>query len=502
MKRILILFLFFHSISPERLKSQTLYHEQFRPQIHFSPKGNWMNDPNGLVYYKGIYHMFFQYYPDSTVWGPNYWGHATSKDLMHWTERPTALAPDSLGLIASGSAVVDYRNSSGFGKKGSIPLVAIYAQINQKLEKQHQFGQYQSIAYSTDEGSKWEKYSANPVIKNPGVRDFRDPKVIWYAAQTKWVMTVATHDHVTYYSSANLKAWKKESEFGQTAGAHTGVWECPDLVPFKVDGREVWVQIVSINPGGPNGGSATQYFVGDFDGHAFKPFNSKIKWLDYGTDNYAGVTWSNTGERKIFLGWMSNWQYATVVPTLAWRSAMTVPRELFLSSSHSDYLLRSMPVKELESIKLNPVSWKEVNVKAPFSISSTVKTHSDSYELDLSSRQIKDFAITMSNKLGEEIQVGFESKKNSFFIDRSKSGKTDFKKDFAKRFLGPRLSANTSLKLKLIVDAASLELFADEGTTVMTGIFFPNQPFNQISIQAPESFLIDKLSYCELKSIW
>lgn len=482
--------------------AQEQYHEMYRPQIHFSPKANWMNDPNGLVYYNGIYHMFFQYYPDSTVWGPNFWGHATSKDLIHWTEGPTALAPDSLGLIASGSAVVDFKNTSGFAEAGKTPLVAIYAYINQALEKQGENAQYQAIAYSLDKGNTWTKYAHNPVIKNPGIRDFRDPKVVWYAPQNKWVMTVATHDHVTYYSSKNLKDWKKESEFGKDAGAHGGVWECPDLIYFNVNGKKVWVQLVSINPGGPNGGSATQYFVGNFDGTTFTPFSNSTKWIDYGTDNYAGVTWANTGDRKIFLGWMSNWQYATVVPTDRWRSAMTIPRELKLLKMGNSYYLASEPVKELNVIENKVISFKNINVKDSFNLSKKVKNLPGQYKISFTSDQIKSFSIELSNNLGEQVLIGYNKENNTYYIDRTKSGKIDFEKNFSKRFAAPRLSANKKINLTLIIDAASVELFADNGLSVMTAIFFPNKPFNKTVIKSNDAFSINELDYTELKSIW
>lgn len=228
------------------------YSEQYRAQIHFSPKQHWTNDPNGMVYFNHTYHLFFQYYPKGSTWGPMHWGHATSPDLIHWKERPIALYPDSLGYIFSGSAVVDSNNTSGFGKKGKIPLVAIFTHHDPKGEKEgtDKF-QNQSLAYSLDNGNTWTKYKGNPVLRNPGIKDFRDPKVMWYAKEKKWLMTLATKDHITFYSAPDLKNWKKESEFGLEIGAHGGVWECPDLFPLKVDGKTHWVLIVNINPGGP-----------------------------------------------------------------------------------------------------------------------------------------------------------------------------------------------------------------------------------------------------------
>eukprot|EP01037_Dinobryon_pediforme_P007080 gene7080-7144_t len=339
-----------------------------------------------------------------------HWGHAISKDLVHWKELPIALYPDSLGYIFSGSAVVDSNNTSGFGEKAG----------------RNDF-QNESIAYSLDEGNTWTKYNGNPVLKNPGIRDFRDPKVMWYSKEKKWVMTLATLDHITFYSSPNLKEWKKESEFGKEIGAHGGVWECPDLFPLKLDGQTYWVLIANINPGGPNGGSATQYFVGEFDGNKFIAADQKTRWLDYGPDEYAGITWSNTGSRKIFLGWMSNWQYANQVPTQKWRNAMTIPRELALKQVKREILIAAKPV--------------------------------------------------------DELIVGYDNATKRYYADRSQSGKTDFNQVFAGRSFAPRLTEKESSNLELVVDASSFELFADNGLSVMTGVFFPGKSFDHLQIK-------------------
>jgi fructan beta-fructosidase len=350
-----------HTVKKENTTSKT-YNEPYRLQLHFSPPAHWMNDPNGMVYYKGVYHLFYQYYPDSTVWGPMHWGHATSTDLIHWQHQPIALYPDSSGYIFSGSAVVDSSNTSGFGKKGIVPLVAIFTHHDPKGEKAGTSTyQNQSLAYSLDEGKTWTKYAGNPVLKNPGIKDFRDPKVSWYEAGKKWIMTLATLDRITFYSSPNLKDWTKEREYGKDIGAHGGVWECPDLFPLQYNGETIWVLIININPGGPNGGSATQYFTGQFDGHTFTPTATDTRWLDYGPDEYAGVTWANFGNRKVFLGWMSNWQYADKVPTEKWRSAMTVPRDLSLDKVGDKYLLRSMPVPELNGVSLQPKAYENIS---------------------------------------------------------------------------------------------------------------------------------------------
>lgn len=476
--------------------------EAHRPQFHFSPKAHWMNDPNGMVYDKGTYHLFFQYYPDATVWGPMHWGHATSTDMVHWQEQPIALYPDSLGYIFSGSAVVDVNNTSGFGKNGKVPLVAIFTHHNMKMEKQKSDKfQYQSLAYSLDDGKTWTKYAGNPVLPNPGIIDFRDPKVRWYEPQKKWIMTLATKDRVTFYSSTNLKNWSKESDFGHDQGAHGGVWECPDLFPLTHNGKTVWVLLVSINPGGPNGGSATQYFVGDFDGKRFSPYSNKLKWMDYGTDNYAGVTFSNIANRTILMGWMSNWQYATVVPTDPWRSANTVPRDLGLTEVNKELYLTATPVKELDGLNRQTVSLKNLAVTGQYDLTPKTKNDAGLFTLKLTTQNVTDFSLVLANDQGNEVVIGFDKAANAYYIDRTKSGKTDFEKGFAKRHMAPRLSTESKISLTLLVDVASVELFADNGLSVMTDIFFPDKPMNKLFIKSATGISMSSLTYNKLAAV-
>ncbi|HTI58325.1 glycoside hydrolase family 32 protein [Mucilaginibacter sp.] len=498
------IFFFTVLITTSSAFGQKTYHEQYRPQIHFSPAAHWMNDPNGLVYYKGVYHLFYQYYPKATVWGPMHWGHATSTDLVHWNNKPIALYPDSLGLIFSGSAVVDINNTSGLGKNGRPPLIAIFTHHDQAKEKDGKNDtENESMAYSNDGGNTWQKYAHNPVLKNPGISDFRDPKVSWYAPGKKWIMTLATKDRITFYSSPNLKDWTKESEFGETLGAHGGVWECPDLFPMTAaDGKKMWVLIVNINPGGPQGGSATQYFTGDFDGKTFKPNNTDTRWADQGTDEYAGVTWSNTGNRRIFLGWMSNWNYATTVPTKAWRSAMTIPRDLKLVKVDTAYYLASQPVKELGGLKDETKSLPAMAVKGEVNLTKILNRSDNQFQLSLSAKQLKGFSITLSNGAGDKLLIGFDEKENSWFIDRTHAGESGFNNDFAKRFAVKRIGSAAGTDMTLVVDAASVELFADKGLTVMTSIFFPKKPLNNISVSSADGFSASSISYAQLKSIW
>jgi fructan beta-fructosidase len=314
-------------------------------------------------------------------------------------------------------------------------------------------------------------------------------------------MTLATLDRISFYSSPDLKQWSKESELGKDFGAHGGVWECPDLFSLDYNGEKIWVLLVSINPGGPNGGSATQYFTGQFDGSKFTPYQTDTRWIDYGPDDYAGVTWSNTGNRKIFLGWMSNWQYANIVPTEKWRSAMTVPRDLDIQKLGDKYFLTSKPVPEL-----NTLSGKSIvleNLESPnYDLTAKTGKLTGPARLDMISDKLENFYITLSNNLGENVIVGYDKTSNNFFIDRSKSGNIDFEKGFGTRHVAPRLSSKENTDLTLILDHASVELFADNGLTVMTEIFFPNALLSDITIKSADGFKIKSLTYNKMKSIF
>ena len=502
LQRTIIFIISFLFVEYSFAQQDNSYNEPYRPQIHFSPPAHWMNDPNGLVYYQNQYHLFYQYYPDSTVWGPMHWGHAISADLIQWKNLPIALYPDRLGYIFSGSAVVDSFNTSGFGKNKNIPLIAIYTTHDPKGEKASRSNyQNQSLAYSLDGGITWKKYEHNPVLKNPGIKDFRDPKISWYAPEKKWIMTLATHDRITFYSSKNLIRWTKESEFGKELGAHGGVWECPDLFPLMDHDKKVWVLLVSINPGGPNGGSATQYFIGEFDGHVFKTSQTDTRWIDYGPDDYAGVTWSNTGNRKIFLGWMSNWLYGTTVPTSKWRSAMTVPRQLSLLNQNGDYYLCSVPVKELNSIGAKGMKFNDL-ITNDFDITQRTGSLDGPVLIRLTMDQIKDFSFVLSNKSNEKVIIGYEKSNNRFFIDRTESGNVNFNKTFPGRFYAPRISEKKSTYAEIIIDKASIEFFADDGASVMTAIFFPTIPFSNIEFKSPGKVEIKTLQCNKMKSIW
>ena len=476
-----------------QLALDTLSGEQHRPVYHFTPPQQWMNDPNGMVYYDDEYHLFYQHYPDSNVWGPMHWGHAVSEDLVHWEHLPIALYPDSLGMIFSGSAVADLENTSGLGTTDSPPLVAIFTYHNaEAAEAGANNYQTQGIAFSTDRGRSWEKYEGNPVVENPGIKDFRDPKVFWYEPEQKWVMIFAAADRVRIYDSPDLISWEFESEFGESSGSHGGVWECPDLFPLMVNGEEKWVMLLSINPGGVQGGSATQYFIGEFDGEKFVNDNPEetTLWLDYGKDNYAGVSWSNVPKndgRRIFIGWMSNWQYANVVPTYSWRSAMTIARKLELAETAEGIRLISLPVDELRNLRAEPYQLEPKRLSENLSLTEITGFESSAKEVLLEfsipeGTEAADFGVFISNSLGEEVRIGYNQVQQEYYFDRSNAGKSGFSEDFAGIFHAPRIATSNTIKMHLYIDVASVEVFADEGKTVMTNIFFPNENFQNIGL--------------------
>jgi len=496
------------------MSKEKYYQEKHRPQFHFSPEANWMNDPNGMVYLDGEYHLFYQYYPDSTIWGPMHWGHAVSKDLVIWEHLPIALYPDDLGHIFSGSAVIDKENSAGFGKNA---MIAIYTYHNMEEEKSGKSIRYQSqaIAYSTDKGRTFTKYEGNPVIPNPGIKDFRDPKVRWDDRTSQWIMVLATYYNSIFYSSHDLKSWTHLSDWGKEYGEHGGVWECPDIFPMVVQetGEEKWVLLQSLNPGGPVGGSGTQYFVGSFDGKNFTldpEFAKDVRegeavWLDHGADNYAGVTWSNTPNvdgRKFFIAWMSNWQYAQVVPTEKWRSAMTLPRTLELHKVGQDYRLRSMPVEELSKIEGTKTVIRTGTYNSGASLLSAgidkLKIH-----VEISSILAKDIQFKFSNSMEECLLVGYNVLKKLYYIDRTKAGINDFEDQFSAVHTLSKLDTEASSELLIYLDHSSVELFVDKGSGCMTDIFFPSEPFSKLELIIQEGTIeIIQGSVTELGSIW
>lgn len=486
----------------DTIEKDGYYSEKYRPQFHFSPEEKWMNDPNGMVYFDGEYHLFYQYYPDSTVWGPMHWGHAVSTDLVHWEHLPIALYPDSLGYIFSGSAVYDSLNTSGLGTKENPPLVAIFSYHDPVLEKQgSDVYQTQGIAYSTDRGRTWSKYDGNPVLKNPGIRDFRDPKVRWHEPSGKWIMALAVKDHISFYSSPNLIDWIKESDFGYDLGAHSGVWECPDLFPLDFNGSEKWVLLVSINPGGPYGGSATQYFVGDFDGKTFTTDQKTTLWLDHGADNYAGVTWSNVPNGEtLFLGWMSNWAYGMVVPTEKWRSAMTIPRKLSLYEQETHYRVKSEPIEALNSLRGEEIHIPDIK------LANNKYTFEKAVDLTEINMDVESSADTLDfifeNEAGESIKLSIVPASNKVVFDRSKAGNTSFSEDFNRLHHAPLIFDPATFNIRFYKDESSLEIFINDGEQVITELFFSKEPLNKLSVQASGEAQLKNIKTYPIRPIW
>ena len=472
--------------------------EAHRPLYHHTPAYGWMNDPNGMFYKDGVYHLYFQHNPYGSTWGNMHWGHSTSTDLVHWQYEGDALLPDAWGTVFSGSAVVDKDNTAGFGRDA---IVAFYTSA-----KPTPWGdaQMQSIAYSTDGGKTFTKYAGNPVLTSTE-RDFRDPKVFWYAPGKHWVMMLAVGQQMQIFTSDNLKEWKHESDFGLKHGAHGGVWECPDLVELPVEGtnEKRWVLICNINPGGPFGGSATQYFVGTFDGKKFtNEFPTKTKWMDYGKDHYATVTFSNAPDgRCIALGWMSNWQYAAQVPTKQYRSANTIARDLSLFRKDGDLLLKSAPSKEIEAAREEKKSVPQFRVGDAYSIDNLLDGNDGAYEIELEIRNngAEKLAFTLQNGKGESVVMYYDAATRQFVMDRSNSGETSFSRDFPAMTVSPATGGD-DFRLRLFVDRSSIEAFVDGGKYVMTNIVFPSEPYNSMKFESVRgSFTVKKMEIYKLK---
>ena len=430
--------------------------EQYRPVYHHTPAYGWMNDPNGMFYKDGVWNLYFQHNPYGSQWENMTWGHSTSTDLVHWKFQGDPVQPDALGTVFSGSAVVDKENTSGFGKGA---VIALYTSAGES--------QTQSLVYSTDNGKTFTKYEGNPVITS-NVPDFRDPHMFWNEDIKKWNMILAAGQHMEIYTSDNLKDWKLESSFGETYGNHGGVWECPDLMKMKVRGtdKEKWMLICNINPGGPFGGSATQYFIGDFDGHKFtcesKP--EVTKWMDYGKDHYATVTFDNAPEgRRVAIAWMSNWQYANQVPTLQYRSGNSIPRDLGLFEYKGETYCSVVPSPEMTAARSKKAT----------------KSLSESCEMVVNLKG--NATITLSNDKGEKVVMRYDAKAETFSMDRTKSGKMDFSNDFAATTKAPTYGKIS--QLRIFIDKSSIEVFDAEGKMAMTNLVFPTKPYNKVTVK-------------------
>ena len=435
----------------------TTNREKFRPSYHHTPLYGWMNDPNGMFYKDGEWHLYYQYNPYGSLWENMTWGHSVSKDLIHWEALPLAIEADAIGTIFSGSCVVDKNNTAGFGKDA---IIAFYTSAAES--------QTQSMAYSTDGGRTFTKYDKNPVVTF-NAPDFRDPKVFWYEGTNRWIMMLAVGQEMQIWSSANLKDWNKESSFGSEYGCHGGVWECPDMLKIG----DKWVLICNINPGGPFGGSATQYFVGDFDGKKFtcESMPKVTKWLDYGKDHYATVSFSNAPDGRItVLAWMSNWQYANQVPTKQFRSANSIARDLGLFKDGEETYVSVTPSKEMLAVR-------GAKIKKPSATCEIIVDVKGTMEL------------TLSNAKGEQVVMNYDAQKQTFAMDRTKSGDSSFSEAFDATTVAP--THGNMKQLRIFIDNCSIEAFASDGKMAMTNLVFPNEPYNNIKVKGGKATIYE-----------
>ena len=462
----------------------TANREKYRPAYHHTPLYGWMNDPNGMVYKDGVWHLCYQWNPFGSKWQNMTWGHSSSRDLIHWEHHEPTLLPDGLGTIFSGSSAVDVANSAGFGKDAVVTLYTSAAT-----------SQIQSLAYSTDGGYKFSTYEGNPVL--PFESEARDPNMWWNNETKQWTLVLAhaLEHEMLIFTSPDLKQWTLQSAFGKGLGAQDGVWECPDLFELPVANTNVkkWVLVCNINPGGPFGGSATQYFVGDFDGKTFKvdvdaAGNVPTKWMDFGKDHYATVSWSDAPDgRRTVIGWMSNWQYATEVPTLQYRSANTLPREMGLFEEKGQYYVSSTPSPELTALrgdlthqaKRVSVSNKPHNITLPRANDGICEIL-----MEVDARGADSLVMTFSNKAKEEVKLIYHVYKSELSFDRTRSGLVDFSQDFPAVTVAPTFSSKGKVKLRLFIDRSSMELFEQDGRFAMTNLVFPTSPYTTLSLES------------------
>ena len=432
----------------------TANRERFRPAYHHSPRYGWMNDPNGMFYKDGVYHLYYQWNPYGSQWENMTWGHSTSRDLIHWEAQPTAIEADALGSIFSGSCVVDKKNDR---------VVAFYTSAGKS--------QVQSMAVSTDGGMTFEKYAGNPVLVSKE-EDFRDPKAFWNSEIQKWNMVLAVGQEMHIYSSSNLQDWTYESSFGKELGCHDGVWECPDLIKLQVRGtdKQKWMLICNINPGGPFGGSATQYFIGDFDGHKFTCEHTDTRWMDYGKDHYATVTFDNAPDgRHIALAWMSNWQYANQVPTKQFRSANSLPRDLGLFEYKGQTYCSVTPSKEVDALRGKAVK------KLPGACELVVDLQGTA-------------EIVLSNSIGEQLVMTYDAAAHTFSTDRTRTY-ASFSEAFPCKTTAP-VYGNIR-QLRIFIDKSSIEAFDADGKMAMTNLVFPSEPYNTLKVKGGKATIYE-----------
>lgn len=443
-----------------------------RPAYHFAPQRNWMNDPNGLVYYDGEYHLFFQYNPHGDRWGHMSWGHAVSRDLVHWQELPVAIPERGDVMAFSGSAVVDWHNSSGFGRGGRPPMIAIYTGHNPRAKLQSQY-----LAYSNDRGRTWTVHGE---VLSVGSPEFRDPKVFWHAPTRRWVMVavMALENRAVIFTSPDLRQWTFASSFGP-AGARGKNWECPDLFELPVEGgasgERRWVLGVNLGDNGVAGGSGGQYFVGDFDGRRFTPvpgWPDEAQWMDYGADFYAAVSWNDLPPRdgrRIWIGWASDWRYAEAIPTWPSRGLMTAPREVTLKQTPAGYRLAQAPVRELAGLRGERRTFSATLGEVPTPL--PIDTGSADLILDLDTGDADQVTIALTDEQGYQTLVGVNPAVDEVFVDRTRAG-PHFHDAFAARHIAPTDLRTRRVRLRILADQSILEVYVGDGTRTITDRFF------------------------------
>lgn len=459
--------------------------EKYRPAFHHTPLYGWMNDPNGMVCKDGVWHLYYQWNPYGSKWQNLSWGHSSSRNLVEWEHHPVAIEPNGLGMVFSGSCALDTANTSGFGKNS---IIALYTSADAS--------QVQSLAHSTDNGETFEIFPGNPVITLES--EARDPNMFWNEETREWNLLLAhALDHeMLVFTSPDMKEWTLQSSFGKGLGAQDGVWECPDLFRLPVEGgdKEKWMLICNINPGGPFGGSATQYFIGDFDGKRFTPDtdaqgNVPTKWMDFGKDHYATVSWSDAPDgRRTAIGWMSNWQYAAEVPTMQFRSANTLPREIGLFRADDGQIYStSNPSPETETLRQCPaIAHKSFNVSVKGTAIRLPVENDGICEilLDIDPRKAEAVNITLDNKSGEKVTMTYDIRQSTFSMDRTASGTVDFSQDFPAVTVAPTFNNCGELQLRLFIDRSSIEAFGNGGKFAMTNLVFPTSPYSSMEISA------------------
>ncbi len=460
--------------------------EKFRPAFHHTPVYGWMNDPNGMFYKDGVWHLYYQWNPYGSKWQNMTWGHSSSTDLINWQHHPAAIEPDGLGTVFSGSCAVDKDDTAGFG---SDAVIALYTSAAAS--------QVQSLAHSNDNGNTFEIYPGNPVITLES--EARDPNMFWNEATGEWnlVLAHALEHEMLVFTSPDMKQWTLQSAFGKGLGAQDGVWECPDLFELAVDGsdQKKWVLICNINPGGPFGGSATQYFIGEFDGKTFTPDrdadgNVPTKWMDYGKDHYATVSWSNAPDnRRTVIGWMSNWQYAAEVPTMQYRSANTLPREIGLfRASDGEIYTSCTPSPEIGALRGNASVKKRSFTAGKKSRTFALPEANGGIceiTLEITPKKGVPVNLTLANEAGNKVEMVYNPAESTFSFDRYQSGQTDFSQDFPAITTAPAFTDGGNLRLRIFIDRSSIEVFEQNGRFAMTNLVFPESPYTTLSVNAP-----------------